>query len=139
MQQLPFGRNRLGPRNLIRPIHVGLVDLVAAHRDDALTDHRLHVLARDPRVHVVHLHAGHALGVLDGFADRARRFLDVRHDAAAHPCRARLTDAQHFDRWMLRQIADDFADDGGRFRGAEVESGDEAIRIHWSRAITWSR
>src|SRR3954466_7003739 len=31
---------------------------------------------------------------------------------------------------MLGQIANDFADDGGRFRRTNVEAGDETIRIH---------
>ena len=87
----------------------------------------------------VHLRAGHALGVLHRFANRARRLLDVGHDAAAHAGRARLPDAEHLDRRMLRQIALDFGDDGGRLRGPDVESRDEAFRIHWSLAITWSR
>jgi hypothetical protein len=37
---------------------------------------------------------------------------------------------------MLWQIANDLADDGGRFRRTNVEAGDEAIGIHLRRAMT---
>ena len=115
------------------------VDLVAVHRDDALARHRLHVLAGDAGVHLGDLRARHPLGVLQRLPDRARRLLDVGDDAAAHARRARLADAEDLDGRMLRQVADDFGDDGGRLGRADVESGDEAFRIHCSLAITWSR
>ena len=139
VQQLAVLRDRLRARHLVRAIDVGLVDLVVAHGDDALGGHRLHVLAGDAGVHVGDRRARHALGVLQRLADRARRLLDVGHDAAAHAGRARLADAEHLDRRMLRQVADDLGDDGGRLGRADVESGDEAFRVHGNLAITWSR
>ncbi len=37
-------------------------------------------------------------------------------------------------RRVLRQVADDLGDDGGRLGGADVESGDEAVGIHGGKA-----
>ena len=64
MQQFAVGRNRLRPRDLVRAIDIVLVDLVTAHGDDALARHGLYVLAGDTSVQLLHLRAGHALGVL---------------------------------------------------------------------------
>src|SRR5205085_1040718 len=101
--------------------------------------HRADVLARDPEIHLGNLRTRHPLGILQRLSDRARRLLDVSDDAAAHAGRARLADAEHLNARMLRQVADDFGDDGGRLRGTDVESGDEAFRVHGNLAITWSR
>src|SRR5688500_12046169 len=140
MQQLALRGNGLCARDLVGAVHVGLVDLVPADRDDALARHRLHVFARDARVHLVHLHAPHAFRVLNRLANGARGLLDVGHDATTHPGGPGLADPQHFQGRMLREIADDFADDGGRLRGADVEAGYDAVGVHWGiRAITWSR
>jgi hypothetical protein len=130
VQQLALRGNRLRARDLVRAIHVGLVDLVAAHGDDALADHRLHMLAGDARIQLVHLSARHAFRILERLADRARRLLDVGHDAASHARGACLPDAQHFQRRTFRQLTDDFTDDGGRLRGADVDAGDESVGVH---------
>ena len=84
-----------------------------------------------PAVHILDVRARHPLGVLHRFPDRARGLFDVGHDAAAHAGRARLPDAEHFDRRVLRQVAVDFGDDGGRLRRPDVESSDEAFRSSW--------
>ena len=139
VQELAFGGDRHGLRDFIGALHVGPGDLFATDGDDALADHRLHVLAGDPGVHVMHLHARHALGVLDGFADRARSLLDVSYHAAAHARGAGLADAQHLHHRMLGEIADHLADDGGGLGRADVQPGNEAIGVHWKRAMTWSR
>ena len=130
VQQLPVLRNRLRAGDFVRAVDVGLVDLVVAHRDDALARHRLDVLTGDARVDLLHLRARHALGVLHRLANRARRLLDVGDDAAAHARGPRLSDPQHLDGGMPGKIALDFGDDGGGLRRPDVESRDEAFRIH---------
>ena len=139
MQELAVLGDGLGARDLVRPVDVGLVNLVVAHGDDPLRRHRLHVLAGDPGVDVGDRRARHPFGVLQRLPDRPRRLLDVAHDAAAHAGRPRLPDPQHLDGGVLREIADDFGDDGGRLGRADVQSCDEAFRVHGNLAITWSR
>ncbi len=139
VQKLAVAGNRLRPRHLVRAGHVGLRDLLAVHCDDAVRRHGLDVLPGDARVHLIHARARHALGVLERLADRARRFLDVGDDAAAHPRGARLPDTENSDRGMLRKVADDLGDHGGRFSRADVEARDEAFGVHWTLAMTCSR
>ncbi len=138
MQQLALRRHRLRTRDGIGPLHVSLGDLVAAHRDDPLGDHRLHVLAGDADIAGVDLHASHLLGVAHRLADRLRRFLDVGDDAAPNSGRACLTDAENLDARMTRQVADDLRDDGGRLGGSDIQSGDQAFNVHGRRAMTRS-
>src|SRR6185436_9406110 len=109
-----------------------------AHGHDALAGHGADVLPGDSGIHLRDLHPRHAFRVLDRFADRSRRLLDVRDHAAPHPRRARLTDSQHLYGRMLGEIADDLPDDGGGLGGTDIEASDETVGVHWSRAITWS-
>src|SRR4051812_21794894 len=138
VEQLAVGGNRLRARDLVGAVDVLLADLVAAHGDDAFADHCLDVLAGDPGVELLHLRPGHPLRILQRLTNRARRLLDVGNDAASHTRGTRLADAEELDRGMLRQIARRFGDDGGRLGGPDVESRDEAFRIHGSLAMTWS-
>src|SRR5207302_771238 len=138
VQQLPVLRNGLRARDFVRPIHIALADLVPGHGDDALARHRLHVLTGDTRVDVVHLGAGHALGVLHRFANGARRLLDVGDNPATHAGGLGLPDTEHLQDRSFGQVALDFGDDSGGPRGADVQRRDESFRIHWTLAMIWS-
>ena len=139
MQQLAVRWNSLRPSNLVGAVHVGFRDLVVADRDDALGRHRADMFAGDAEVDLGDLRAGHPLSVLERLPNGAGGFLDVGNDTAAHARGACLADAEHLDGRMLGQVADDFGDDSGRLGRANIQSGDEAVRVHGNLAITWSR
>ena len=63
------------------------------------------VLAGDPGVELLHAHAGHQLGLLDGLADGLGGGLDVRDDLAPDAAGARLPHAQDLDLRALRGVA----------------------------------
>src|SRR5690349_1900445 len=132
VQELAVLRNCLRASDRVRAIDVGLRDLVAVDRDDALARHRLHVLAGNARVHLGDLRAGHSFGVGHRLLNRARRFLDVRHDTAAKPRRTRLADAENANGRVAREIAHDLRDDGGGLGRSDVEPGYESFDVHWS-------
>ena len=135
VEQLAIRGNRLRAGHFVGALDVGARHLVAIHGDDARAVHRLDVLARDSRVHAIHLHARHSLGLAHRFLDGLCGLLNVGDDAAAHSRGARVAHAENFQR-AVERITDRLGDDGGSARRAYVEAGDQSFGIHCVLAMT---
>ena len=96
-------------------------DFLVADRDDAVRVQAAHVTARNAGEHRVNLAAGHQLGFLDRALDRLHGRVDVDDDALLEPARRMRPDADHFDRAVGAELADDRND----FRSADVEADDQ--------------
>jgi hypothetical protein len=77
----------------VHAIDVGTRDLIPADDDDPLRDHRLHVLAGDAGVEMVHTRPRHPLGVGERLLDGLGGLLDVGDDSASQARGSRLTNA----------------------------------------------
>ena len=120
VQDLASARQADRASRLDGPPHVVARDfpVLAGDRHDTPAVEAFDVGARQAEIDVVDLDAGRQFGFVDGLANRLHGRLDVDHRAAPDALRIGDTEADDAD----VATVEEFADDRGHLRGADVES-----------------